>query len=62
MKPDEFLAHIHKQVEESRFPAFFAGPDAIIAASSRSPFQPVTVPLQVAEAEEMYSATTDKEP
>jgi len=62
MKPDEFLAHIHKQVGESRFAAFFAGPDAITATSSRGPFQPVTAPLQVAEAEGMYSATTDNKP
>ena len=25
MKPDEFLAYIHKQVQESRFAAFFTG-------------------------------------
>ena len=25
MKPDEFLAHIHKQVEESRFAGFLPG-------------------------------------
>ena len=25
MKPDEFLAHMHKQVEESRFAGFLPG-------------------------------------
>jgi hypothetical protein len=62
MKPDEFLAYIHQQVQESRFAAFFAGPDEMAPASSHGRFQPVAAPLQVAEAEAKYNVTSDKTP
>ena len=62
MKPDEFLAYIHKQVQESRFAAFFAGPGEIPPMSSRGIFQPVATPVQVGEAEAEYIVTGDKKP
>ena len=59
MKPDEFLTYIHKQVQESRFAAFFASPDETGSTSSRNVFQRVATPMQVGEAETKYTVTTD---
>ncbi len=56
MKPDEFLAYMHKQVQESRFAAFFARPDNVTSASDLSPFGPVTAPLRAAEGKAEYTA------
>jgi hypothetical protein len=59
MKTDEFLAYIHKQVQESRFAAFFAGPGEMTPASSRGAFQPAAAPMQVGEAGAEYNVTGD---
>ena len=59
MKTDEFLAYIHKQVQESQFAAFFAGPGEMTPASSRGAFQPVAAPMQVGEADAEHNVTGD---
>ena len=59
MKPDEFLAYIHKQVQESRFAAFFTGPGEMPPTSDRGAFQPVAAPMRVGEADAEYNVTGD---
>jgi hypothetical protein len=59
MKPDEFLAYIHKQVRESRFAAFFTDPGEIPPTSDRSILQPAATPMRVGEADAEYNVTGD---
>lgn len=57
MTPDEFLAYIHKRVQESQFAAFFARSESETSASSLSPFAPLSAPPQAAEGKAKYAAT-----
>jgi hypothetical protein len=60
LKPDEFLAYIHRQVQESRFATFFAVSDTMSPVSGRSMFQPIVASIRIGEAEAEYRATSDE--
>jgi len=60
MKPDEFLAYIHRQIQGSRFAAFFAASDIMSPVSGRSMFQPIVASIRMGEAEAEYRATSDE--